>query len=380
MRQQSRKATPRVIGLSALAICVGLVTLSACSSSPSNGAKTNSPRVTSVVVAHAAGINGDAVESLLKEFTKETGIAATGITMSDTDYGAKMQLAAKTKRPNFDVALGVGTDIYNLTKDSGIYGTLETSNWAPADLAAMKSAHLIGKDYAVSQETAALLVASKTLKEQPTTWADFFNTTKFPGNRGLASAGLGVPINLEYANIADGTKPSKIYPLNVKTAISKIASLKNHVVLWDNAPVALQAVANGDTVMTWAYAPAVLAAQAAGQPIIASAPPGTVVTSQVAVALKGGPNGQAASNAFLDWWYKTSTQVKYTAATHYGIVVPSKRVLSHFNADQLKYMPFAGPNPENYHVLDYTYYGSTGPNGQSNLSDILNAWSAYRAN
>ena len=332
-----------------------------------------------VIVGHAAGINGQAVEKLLQEFSAETGMPAQGITFSDTDYGAKMQLVARAGNPAFDVALGLALDVYALTKPAKIYAPIDTSQWAPATLAAMRDAKLIGEDFAVSQDTAALLVYSAKLTPGPSTWADFFDKAKFPGNRGMASGGLGVPIDFEYAMIASGVPPAKVNPIDYDTAFKELAKLGGGLVLWDNAPKGIQDVVNGDTVMTWSYAPAALSAIKAGQAIKIAAPPGTAVARQIAVIMAKAPDGTKAANTFLTWWFKPETQVKYSEYTNYGIVVPSKAVLSKIPADNLRYMPFSGPNPENFRLLDYGYYSATGPNGTSNLADALGRWSRFRA-
>ena len=91
------------------------------------------------------------------------------------------------------------------------------------------------------------------------------------------------------------------------------------------------------------------------------------------------PDGTKAANAFLAWWFKPETQVKYSEYTNYGIVVPSKAVLSKIPKDMSRYMPFSGPNPENFRLLDYGYYSATEPNGQSNLAEALGRWSRFRA-
>jgi len=332
-----------------------------------------------VVVAHAAGINGQAVDKLLKDFTAETGVVAEGLTFSDTDYGAKMQLVARAGNPAFDVALGVPLDVYALTRSANIYAPLDTSAWQPATLAAMQDANLIGSDYAVSQDTAALLVYSAKLSIEPKTWGDFFDTDKIPGNRGMASGGLGVPINLDYAMIASGAAPDKVNPLDYDAAFKVLAKLGPKLVLWDNAPKGIQDVVSGDTVMTWSYAPAALSALAAGQQIKIAAPSGTIVARQIAVVLAKAPDGTKAGQRFLAWWYQPYVQARYAQYTNYGIVVPSKAVLAKFSPEQSRYMPFSGPNPINYQTLNYGYFGQTGPSGQSNLADALSRWSKFRA-
>lgn len=332
-----------------------------------------------VIVAHAAGINGQAVEKLLLEFTAETGMPVQGITFSDTDYGAKMQLVARAGNPAFDVALGLALDVYALTKATKIYAPIDTGAWVPATLAAMRDAKLIAEDYAVSQDTAALLVYSAKLAAGPSTWADFFDTTRFPGNRGMASGGLGVPINFEYAMIGSGVAPTKVNPIDYDAGLKELSKLGSGLVLWDNAPKGIQDVVNGDTVMTWSYAPAALSAIKAGQPVKISAPPGTVVSRQIAVVMVKAPDGAKAANTFLAWWFKPEIQVKYSEYTNYGIVVPSKAVLGKIPEAVSRYMPFSGPNPENFRLLDYAYYSATSPTGQSNLAEALGRWSRFRA-
>ncbi len=332
-----------------------------------------------VVIAHAAGVNGQAVDRLLKDYAAQTGASVEGLTFSDTDYGAKMQLVARAGNPAFDIALGVPIDVFNLTKPAKIYANIDTAGWEAATLDAMKQGKLIEADHAVSQDTSALLVYSSKATVEPKTWGDFFDTQKFPGNRGVASGGLGVPINMEYALIAGGADSTKLHPLNYDAALKALGSLGSKLVLWDNAPKGIQDLVNGDTVMTWSYAPAALAALKAGQPIKLATPPGTVVARQLAVVMAKAPNGQAASQRFLAWWFKPENQTKYAEYTSYGIVVPSKAVLAKFTPEQQRYMPFSGPSPENFRVLNYGYYSQTGADGTSNLAETLKRWTAFRA-
>src|SRR5690606_19832111 len=131
----------------------------------------------------------------------------------------------------------------------------------------------------------------------------FFDIEARPGNRGMASGGLGVPINLEYTLIADGVAPDAVYPLDLDRAFARIEKISDNIVLWDNAPKGIQDLVNGDTVMTWAFAPAALAAVKNGQDVLLTAPPGTVVTRQLGVVMAKAPNGLTNAQTFLEWWF-----------------------------------------------------------------------------
>ena len=54
-------------------------------------------------------------------------------------------------------------------------------------------------------------------------------------------------------------------------------------------------------------------------------------------------------------------------------------VLARFTPEQQRYMPFSGPSPENFRVLNYTYYSQTGSDGTSNLAETLKRWTAFRS-
>lgn len=70
----------------------------------------------------------------------------------------------------------------------------------------------------------------------PKTIADFFDTKKFPGKRGVVRAvqdGM-----LEQALLADGVAPEKMYPLDVERALKKWSSIRDDTV-WAANPGAL---------------------------------------------------------------------------------------------------------------------------------------------
>jgi putative spermidine/putrescine transport system substrate-binding protein len=332
-----------------------------------------------VVVAHSAGINGNAVEAILKDYTAQTGVDAVGITMSDTDYGAKLQLAAKTGNPGFDVALGVGADVYQIIRDSGIFAKIDTSNWKKPTLDAMREAKLMESDYAVASEVTATLVYSpKFEKDPPKSWADFFDTTKYPGNRGMASGGFGVLVNLEYALIASGKKADSLYPIDIKAAIAQMSKISNQLVLWDNAPNGIQALVNGDTSMTICYSPAALSAVKNGQKVKVTQPYGTAVLVQLGVVAAKAPDGNKVAQDFFEWWFRPAQQKKFAELTGFGVVVPSKEILAQFTPEQSAYMAFSGDHPENFHVLDADWYAKS-ENGESNMAKVLSAWNQFRS-
>lgn len=85
---------------------------------------------------------------------------------------------------------------------------------------------------------------------RPTTWADFWNTTAFPGRRGLRNNPRGT---LEIALLADGVAPNQLYPLDVERALRKLDQIRDNVVFWDSGAQPLQLLANNTVAMTSVY-------------------------------------------------------------------------------------------------------------------------------
>jgi putative spermidine/putrescine transport system substrate-binding protein len=66
----------------------------------------------------------------------------------------------------------------------------------------------------------------------PKSWADVFNVKDFPGKRAFRRQQIdGV---LEAALMADGVPPEKVYPIDVKRALDKLKSIKEHAIFYDS--------------------------------------------------------------------------------------------------------------------------------------------------
>src|ERR1700724_2135702 len=82
----------------------------------------------------------------------------------------------------------------------------------------------------------------------PKTWADFFNTKKFPGKRGVFNYVVGG--GLEAASLADGATPSTLYPLNVNRAIAKLKTIKPDIVFYNSLGQSVEQLLAGNVAMS----------------------------------------------------------------------------------------------------------------------------------
>jgi putative spermidine/putrescine transport system substrate-binding protein len=92
-------------------------------------------------------------------------------------------------------------------------------------------------------------------KDEPKSWADFWDVKKYPGKRSM----YRTPIDaLEIALLADGVERAKIYQTlstteGVDRAFRKLDQIKPYIIWWTNVGQSRQMLASGETVMSSTY-------------------------------------------------------------------------------------------------------------------------------
>lgn len=99
----------------------------------------------------------------------------------------------------------------------------------------------------------------------PKSWADFFDTEKFPGTR--AVSGYSGQSNFEIALMTDGVPRDKVYPLDVDRALATLEKLKPEIsVYWDSGAQATQLATSKEADMLTIWAARIEAAIKEGAP------------------------------------------------------------------------------------------------------------------
>jgi putative spermidine/putrescine transport system substrate-binding protein len=113
--------------------------------------------------------------------------------------------------------------------------------------------------YRVAQNIAATALSYRTDKfpagKEPQTWADFFDTRRFPGKRVLLKlpTSIGSQGILEAALLADGVEPGKLYPLDIPRALRKLDTIRNELILAADNQACAEKLATGEGVMGLCY-------------------------------------------------------------------------------------------------------------------------------
>ena len=118
-------------------------------------------------------------------------------------------------------------------------------------------AGLLADKCSVPAMSFGLIVMYNTKKfgaNPPKTWADFYDTTKFPGKRAIEGQSGDVDAGvLEGALLADGVNPTAMYPLDAARALKKMSSIRKDSVFWSTGAQAQQLLESRqvDMAMLW---------------------------------------------------------------------------------------------------------------------------------
>ncbi len=195
-------------------------------------------------------------KAFFEPFERETGIKivqTTGVEL------AKLRAQVQSKNIEWDLISLPDRLRYTAQHDGLLekldYGRLDTRDLLPETVS----------DFCVGGITFAtqLTYNKQALPAgEPGTWADFWDTAKFPGRRGLFNG----PVNtLEFALLADGVPKDKLYPIDVPRAFKSLDKLKRDAVWWTQFPQAGQMLQSKEIAMTpWTRGPGLILD---GQPI-----------------------------------------------------------------------------------------------------------------
>ena len=83
----------------------------------------------------------------------------------------------------------------------------------------------------------------------PESWAEFWDSAKFPGARTLESYDAG-SVNLEFALLADGVAMDKLYPLDLDRAFKKLGQIRKSVTkFWTSGAISAQLFSDKEVVL-----------------------------------------------------------------------------------------------------------------------------------
>jgi putative spermidine/putrescine transport system substrate-binding protein len=150
-------------------------------------------------------------------------------------------------------------------------------------------------DYRVPDITYGVVLAYNTEQtggQVPAGWADYFDTTKFPGKRGAWDYSEGGMF--EFALMADGVAPADLYPLDLERATAKLDTIKDDLVFWASGAESQELIGSGEIAMTMIWNGRGWSAKNSDNKPVEIQWNQQIVTADYLVVPKGTPNKEAA--------------------------------------------------------------------------------------
>ncbi|MDQ2094397.1 ABC transporter substrate-binding protein [Rhodalgimonas zhirmunskyi] len=319
------------------------------------------------------------VEAYQKPFTAETGIKVNSVDADNPATPIKAQVEAGNV--SIDVADVEFSDAVRLC-DEGLLEPIDVAMLPAAPDGTSAADDFIEgalQDCAVANIVWSTVYAYNTTNVEgtPTTIADFYDTAKFPGKRGMRKSAKA---NLEMALMADGVPAGEVYELlgtdeGVDRAFAKLDTIKDDIVWWEAGAQPPQLLADGEVVMSTAYNGRIFNAAVAENQPLEVVWDGQILDFDLFVVPKGAPNKENALK-FIAFSTDTKRLADQASWISYGPARKSSGdMVGKFmdgKTDMKPHMPTAEANLKNALVNNFEFWVDE----DAELNERFNAWLA----
>jgi putative spermidine/putrescine transport system substrate-binding protein len=215
------------------------------------------------------------------------------------------------------------------------------------------------------QYATVMVYNTEKFSDAPQSWADFFDTKKFPGKRAVQGADVGGGL-LEGALIADGVAEEDLYPLDVERALAKVETIKDNLVYWTTGAQSQQMLEAEEVDMALVWSGRGFGAMENGAPFEPVWETGVVVMDVLAVPTNA--KNPKASMALINYALGKEQQEKLTEETSYSPVhVDAQPAV---NENGKKFLITEPEIADKVLVSDFAWWGE-------NYASTLERWTAW---
>ncbi|MFO1058114.1 MAG: ABC transporter substrate-binding protein [Dongiaceae bacterium] len=318
------------------------------------------------IVAYGGNTQAGMDTAYFKPFTKATGKAI----VQDQDPSlAKVRAMVQAGNITWDLLDQEQPDAM-AGCDEGIFETIDYSK--------LDTTHLMKQTLGtcgIGIYTAGNVLAydgDKIKSDPPTSWADFWNTKKWPGKRGFWYTPKGA---LEFALLADGVPLADIYKVlrtkeGVDRAFKKLDEIKPDILWWKTGGELINRLASGEYAMTMAWNGRIAAANHNDKRNFKIVWPAgfTTVTDQW-VIVKGTPN-LAEAYEFLKVALNADNQAEFMR--HVAYSAANEQAYDKLDKARLEELPMSPQNIQHGIPEDVEFWGQN----LDALTQRFNAWAS----
>jgi putative spermidine/putrescine transport system substrate-binding protein len=261
-----------------------------------------------LVFASGGGTTQDAqTAAWVEPFAAETGINV--LQDGPTDYG-KIKAMVESGNVSWDVVDVEG----DYAAQAGAAGLLEPLDFTVIDRTKLDPRFVT--DHSVGSFYYSFVIGcnADAVAECPKTWADLFDTEKFPGKRTFYK--WSAPGVIEAALLADGVAPADLYPLDLDRAFAKLDTIKGDIIWWSSGAQSQQMLASAETPFGSFWNGRLTALADSGVNVETSWEQNITVADGLVVP-KGAPNKDAAMQ-FIAFATGATPQAEMAAASGYA--------------------------------------------------------------
>lgn len=344
----------------ALAVAVSMFGLAAGSASAASCHPDGQPISGEVIFFSSGGSYGNAIqENYFAPFEKECGVKVVHSTGS-RNFAQMQQFVASGNVP-WDIGATISDQEYPLGVKEGIFHKLPEGFWDGIKDEMIEGS--ISEYGAWASPYSDLLVYSTVGGPAMESWADFWDTEKFPGPRMLQNG----PMSLVIALLADGVAPDKVYPLDLDRAFAKLDKLRPDIrAFWTSADQPVQGTATGEFVAGSTWNGRAITAIKEGKPVDISWN-GALLHSSWTFILKGAKNERNAE-ALLYYMQKADRQAALANAIGYS--GGNKKVAEMVAKKVLDTLPTAPDHVAVASVIDGAWWAD-------NIGEVQKRWDAW---
>jgi len=270
--------------------------------------------------------------AFFRPFTEATGIRVR--TVAPVSY-AKLKAQVQTGVYEWDVTAINHAEVIRAERE----GLVEPIDWSIVRRDRLFPGAVYGNGLAYcALGTALAYRRDRFPRGGPTSWADFWDVQRFPGPRAM----LNHPARaLQFALVADGVPPDRVFPLDVDRGFRKLDQIKPHVkVWWTQGNQSQQLLRDGevDLMVMWNARASELRQQGLPVELVWH---GATITTSLWIVARGAPNRRLAWE-FLQFAVQAKPQADFSNRLYYGPLNPD--AFQHIADDVARQLPTYATN------------------------------------
>ena len=250
--------------------------------------------------------------AFFKPFTEQTSIRVR--TVAPVSY-AKLKAQVQSSSYEWDITSVTQADLLRADRE----GLVEPIDWTIVKKEKLfpNAVYANGLAYCALGTNLAYR-KDKFPQGGPKRWADFWDVKKFPGNRSMYNNAVRAA---QFALVADGVPPDKVFPMDVDRAFKKLDQIKPHIkVWWTQGNQSQQLLRDGEVDMMVMWNARASELQQQGHPVELVWHGATITTTMWGI-VKGAPNRKAAWE-FLQFAVQAKPQADFANRLYYGPTNP----------------------------------------------------------